>query len=130
MHETCWGGGAAVSCAIGGVSREGLGKHRWLLSCVQVCGPYRMTAGIIDELLVLLRAYARIVLMLSNGLAGLVRLPCVQERGLRYSRGVGIAAAQRCRVRKLADCAGAKRRIGGTGAVAARASEWIVLERR
>ena len=75
MHETCWGGGAAVSCATGGASREGLGRRRWLLSCVQVCGPYRMTAGIIDELLVLLRAYARIVLMPSNGLAGLVRSP-------------------------------------------------------
>ena len=82
MHETCWGGGAAVSCATGGVSREGLGKHRWLLSRVQVCGPYRMTAGIIDELLVLLRAYARIVLTPSSRLVGLVRLPCAQERGL------------------------------------------------
>ena len=82
MHETCWGGGAAVPGAIGGVSREGLGKHRWLLSCVRVCGPYRMTAGIIDEQLVLLRAYARIVLMPSNGLAGLVRLPCAQVHGL------------------------------------------------
>ena len=56
MHETCWGGGAAVPCAIGGVSREGLGKHRWLLSRVQVCGPYHITAGTIDELPVLLCA--------------------------------------------------------------------------
>ena len=108
-----------------------------------------------------MRAYARIVLVPSGGLAGPVRLPraqvsglclnaddvaelarrllCAQTRGLRwckaadwrdwygcraqerglcYSRGVGIAAAQRCRVRKLADCADGKQRIGGTGAVA------------
>ena len=51
------------------------------------------------------RAYARISLTPSSRLVGLVRLPCAQERGLCYSRGVGIAAAQRCRVRKLADCA-------------------------
>ena len=48
-----------MPCAIGGVSREGLGKHRWLLSCVRVCGPYRMTAGIIDELPALLCAHTR-----------------------------------------------------------------------
>ena len=53
-----------------------------MLSCVQVCGPYRITAGIIDELLVLLRAYARIVLTPSGGLVGLVRLLCAQTRGL------------------------------------------------
>ena len=59
MHETCWGGGAAVPCAIGGVSLESLGKRRWLLSCVQVCGPYRITAGTIDELPALLCAHTR-----------------------------------------------------------------------
>ena len=59
MHETCWGGGAAVSCATEGVLREGLGKHCWLLSRVQVCGPYRMTAGAIDELPALLCAHTR-----------------------------------------------------------------------
>ena len=48
-----------MSCATGGVSREGLGKHRWLLSRVQVCGPYCMTAGIIDELPALLCAHTR-----------------------------------------------------------------------
>ena len=53
-----------------------------MLSCVQVCGPYRMTAGAIDELLALLCAYARIAPMPSSGLAGLVRLPCAQARGL------------------------------------------------
>ena len=79
MHETCWGGGAAVPCVIEGVSREGLGRRRRLLSCVQVCGPYRMTAGAIDELLALLRAYARVVPMPSGGLAGPVRLPCTSE---------------------------------------------------
>lgn len=117
MHETCWGGGAAVSCAIGGVSRERLGMHRWLLSCVRVCGPYRMTARIIDEQLVLLRAYARIVLCQATDWRDWYGCRA-QERGLCYSRGVGIAAAQRCRVRKLADCAGARQRIGGTGVVA------------
>ena len=90
MHETCWGGGAAVSCATEGVSLEGLGKHRWLLSCVRVCGPYRMTAGIIDEQLVLLRAYARIVLMPSNGLAGPVRLPAC-KRGLCWQPATNFA---------------------------------------
>lgn len=59
MHETCWGGGAAVSCATEGVSLESLGKRRWLLSHVQVCGPYRITAGTIDELLALLCAHTR-----------------------------------------------------------------------
>ena len=59
MHETCWGVGVAVPCATAGVSREGLGKHRWLLSRVQVCETYRMTAGIIDELFVLLCAQTR-----------------------------------------------------------------------
>ena len=41
------------------------------------------------------RAYARIALTPSSRLVGLVWLPCAQERGLCYSRGVGTAAAQR-----------------------------------
>lgn len=83
MHETCWGGGAAVPWATGGASREGLrGTSRWLLSCVQVCKSYRMTAGTINELLALLRVSARIVLVPSSGLAGLLQLPCEQTCGL------------------------------------------------
>ena len=84
MHETCWGGGVGVPRATAGVSREGLGKHRWLLSRVQVCGPYRMTAGIIDELLVLL---------------------CAQTRGLCWCQAADWRAWCGCRARKRADCA-------------------------
>ena len=109
MHETCWGGGTAVSCAIGGVLREGLGKHRWLLSCVRVCGPYRITAGIIDELPALL---------------------CAHTRGLCWCQAADWRDWCGCRVRKSVDCATAVVSESPQPNVAVCANSRIVLERR
>ena len=106
MHETCWSVGVAVPWTTGGVSRGGLGRRRWLLSCVQVCKSYRMTLGIIDELPALL---------------------CAHTRGLCWCQAADWWDWCGCCARKRADCAGAKQRIGGTGAVAVRASAWIAL---
>ena len=150
MHETCWGVRVAVPRATAGVSREGLGKYRWLLSRVQVCETYRMTAGIIDELLVLLCAQTRglcwcqaadwrtgaVAVRVS---AWIVLRPWCRNRrsptlsraqacGLCCSHWVPVSSALRllcAHTRGLCWCQTADWR---TGTVAARVSAWIVLQ--
>ena len=86
MHETCWGVGVAMPRATAGVSREGLGETSLVVVVRAGMRAVSQTVGAIDELPALL---------------------CAHTRGLCYSRDVGTAAAQRCRVPKRADYADA-----------------------